>query len=84
MYRARDHADQAVFLRGCEQLAHSVWQELSALCAMDERGRLSPENAAQLAVLGLSVPEDMAGRPIRRPTSSATTIWTTCCRPTGI
>ena len=61
MYRARDHADQAVFLRGCEQLAHSVWQELSALCAMDERGRLSPENAAQLAVLGLSVPEDMAG-----------------------
>ena len=27
---------------------------------MDERGRLSPENAAQLSVLGLSAPEGMS------------------------
>ncbi len=60
VFRMSDHDDHAVFLRGCEQLAHAVWQELSALCAMDERGRLSPENAAQLSVLGLSAPEGMS------------------------
>ena len=60
-FRAHSRAAQAAFLRGCEQLAHSVWQELSALCAMDERGRLSPENAERLAILGLSAPEGMAG-----------------------
>ena len=61
--RQSGHAGQAVFLRGCEQLAHAVLQELSALCAMDERGRLSPENSGRLAVLGLSAPEGMAAPP---------------------
>lgn len=63
VFRQSDHAGQAVFLRGCEQLAHAVLQELSALCAMDERGRLSPENAGRLAVLCLSAPEGMAAPP---------------------
>lgn len=57
--RTRDHAAQAVYLRGCAQLAAAIVQELRALCAMDERGRLSPENAKRLAALGLSVPEEL-------------------------
>ena len=62
-FRAHSRAAQAAFLRGCEQLAQSVWQELSALCTMDEIGRLSPENAAQLSVLGLTAPDGAAAPP---------------------
>ena len=54
--REKDHKRQTVYLRGCEQLAETVLNELSALCAMDERGRLSPQNAERLALLGLTVP----------------------------
>lgn len=61
--RQADHAEQIVYLRGCEQLAYSVWQELSALCTMDEQGRLSPENAAHLSVLGLTAPDGLAAPP---------------------
>ncbi|MDO4270958.1 MAG: aromatic acid exporter family protein [Eubacteriales bacterium] len=57
VFRKPDHAGQAAFLRGCEQLAHTLLQELTALCAMDERGTLSPQNAEGLALLGLAVPE---------------------------
>ena len=62
-FRQGGHADQVAYLRGCEQLAQSVWQELSALCTMDEIGRLSPENAAQLSVLGLTAPDGAAAPP---------------------
>ena len=61
--RGRGHEEQAIFLRGCEKLAHSIWQELSALCAMDEKGRLSPENAGQLGLLGLQVPDGICSAP---------------------
>ncbi|MDO5141725.1 MAG: aromatic acid exporter family protein [Eubacteriales bacterium] len=63
LFRQQDHAGQIVYLRGCEQLAHSIWQELSALCAMDECSRLSPDNAARLAAIGLSAPEGAAAPP---------------------
>lgn len=59
VFRLPDHAAHAAYLRGCEQLAYTVVQELTALCAMDERGRLSPCNAAGLAALGLDVPESL-------------------------
>lgn len=59
VFRTPDHNATATYLRGCEQLAGSIVQELSALCAMDERGRLDPENAADLAGLGLDVPDDL-------------------------
>ncbi len=59
IFRTPDHAAQAVYLRGCEQLAQSIAAELFALCSMDERGRLSPENAARLSVLGLCAPDDL-------------------------
>lgn len=63
--RTRDHAAQAAYLRGCEQLASAIVQELRALCAMDERGRLSPENAKRLASMGLAVPEQLPAAPCR-------------------
>lgn len=62
-FRSHSHAEQAIFLRGCERLAQSVWQELSALCAMDEKGRLSPENAKRLTLLGLTVPDGICAAP---------------------
>lgn len=62
-FRSHSHAEQAIFLRGCERLAQSVWQELSALCAMDEKGRLSPENAQRLTLLGLTVPDGICAAP---------------------
>lgn len=63
LFRQRDHEAQAVYLRGCEKLAQSIWQELSALCAMDEKGHLSLENAAQLDALGLNVPDGVCAMP---------------------
>lgn len=63
LFRRDGHAEQAAYLRGCEQLAQSVLQELTALCTMDELGRLTPENAAQLSVLGLEAPDGMAAPP---------------------
>lgn len=59
--RHSDHDQQTVYLRGCEQLAQTMVHELGALCAMDERGRLSRANAERLGVLGLRVPETMPG-----------------------
>lgn len=58
-----DHRTQAVYLRGCEQLANALLQELTALCAMDEKGRLSPENAEKLSALGLHVPDTLPAPP---------------------
>lgn len=63
LFRQQDHDEQAVYLRGCEKLAQSIWQELSALCAMDERGHLSVENAGRLADLGLQVPDGICAMP---------------------
>ncbi|MDY3618030.1 FUSC family protein [Agathobaculum sp.] len=63
--RSRDHGQQAVYLRGCEQLAQALLQELHALCAMDEMGRPSPENAKRLADIGVNVPEGLPAVPAR-------------------
>lgn len=54
LFHAQERKDQAVMLRGCEQLAQSILNELSALCTMDEQSRLSTENAERLSVMGLS------------------------------
>lgn len=62
-FHSHSHIEQTVFLRGCEKLAHSIWQELNALCAMDEKGRLSPENAKRLTLLGLTVPDGICAAP---------------------
>ena len=59
----RGHDEQAVYLRGCERLAQSTWQELSALCAMDEKGHLSSENAIRLRDIGLHVPNGVCAMP---------------------
>lgn len=53
LFRHADHDRQAVYLRGCEQLAGTMMQELTALCAMDESGRIGRENAARLQTLGV-------------------------------
>lgn len=63
VFRLPDHRTQAVYLRGCEQLANALLQELTALCAMDEKGRLSPENAEKLSALGLHVPDTLPAPP---------------------
>lgn len=63
LFRAHGHDEQAIYLRGCERLAQSVWQELSALCAMDEKGHLSVENAERLAELGLQIPDGVCAMP---------------------
>lgn len=59
MLHAHGHRAQSTYLRGCEQLAQTVLQELTSLCAMDEKGRLSPQNAEKLSLLGLSVPDSL-------------------------
>jgi len=64
VFREHDHDEQVAFLRGLEQLAESVVQELITLCGMDETGALSEANADYLSILGLSVPEGIAG-PVR-------------------
>jgi len=51
---SQERQEQAVMLRGCEQLAQSILDELSALCTMNEPSRLSTENAKRLSVMGLS------------------------------
>ena len=33
------------------------------MCAMDEKGRLSPENAKRLTLLGLTVPDGICAAP---------------------
>lgn len=63
LFRAHGHDEQAIYLRGWERLAQSVWQELSALCAMDEKGHLSAENAERLAELGLQIPDGICAMP---------------------
>lgn len=63
LFRMRGHDEQAVYLRGCERLAQSTWQELSALCAMDEKGHLSSENAIRLRDIGLHVPNGVCAMP---------------------
>lgn len=52
--RSQERKEQAAMLRGCEQLAQSILDELSALCTMDEQSRLSTENAERLSIMGLS------------------------------
>ena len=47
---------QASYLRGCEQLAVRMEQELSALCCMDVMGAPDGENLARLRALGLNIP----------------------------
>lgn len=63
LFRMRDHDAQVVYLRGCEKLAQRVWQELSALCTMDEKGHLSMENAIKLDRIGLHVPDGVCAMP---------------------
>lgn len=63
LFRVHDHEAQAVYLRGCEKLAQRIWQELCALCEMDEKGHLSVENAVKLAELGLEVPDGICAMP---------------------
>ncbi len=58
LLRQPDHEEQTAFLQGCSQLAHSVIQELTVLCTMDERGNLSEQNSKALGILGLTVPEE--------------------------
>lgn len=53
LFRHAGHDRQAVYLRGCEQLAGAMLQELTALCAMDEFGRIGAQNAARLQTLGV-------------------------------
>lgn len=48
---------EAAYLRGCEQLAARMGQELSALCCMDVMGAPDGENLARLHALGLNIPE---------------------------
>ncbi len=62
LLRQPDHEEQTAFLQGCTQLAHSVFQELTILCTMDERGTLSEHNCAALGILGLKVPKEAAGQ----------------------
>lgn len=51
--RHKDHQSQAIFLRGCYQLAERITQELTALCSMDESGTLNAQNSKLLGELGL-------------------------------
>lgn len=55
LFRHADHDRQAVYLRGCEQLADTMLQELTALCAMDESGRVGQDNARRLLSFGITV-----------------------------
>ena len=54
--KKHERAAEAVFLRGCQQLAVRMLGELSALCAMDEPGRPDARCIERLAVLGLTIP----------------------------
>ncbi|MBP3312913.1 MAG: FUSC family protein [Butyricicoccus sp.] len=48
---------EAAYLRGCEQLAVRMEQELSALCCMDVMGAPDRANLARLREMGLEIPE---------------------------
>ncbi len=64
IFRLPDHRGQTVYLRGCAQLAQAILQELYALCAMEERGLPSEENAAAIREqLGLAAPAGLAAAP---------------------
>lgn len=52
-FRQKNHAEQAVYFRGCEQLAQSLLQELRALCEMNEKINLYTENAKRFHIIGL-------------------------------
>lgn len=47
---------EAAYLRGCEQLAVRMEQELAALCCMDALGTPDAENIAKLQAFGLKIP----------------------------
>lgn len=53
--RHKGHREQSIYLRGCYQLADRIVQELSALCTMDETGRLNTRNATLLEEMGLPI-----------------------------
>lgn len=54
LFRMEDHAEQAVFFRGCEQLAQSLLQELVALCGMGEEINLYEKNTKRFHIIGLA------------------------------
>ncbi len=51
---------EAAYLRGCEQLAIRMDQELSALCCMDVMGAPNEDNVKRLTELGLKIPDIQA------------------------
>lgn len=46
----------AAYLRGCQQLAERVYDELDTLCMMDSPGVLDEAHAARLTALGIEAP----------------------------
>lgn len=53
----KEHRQQVIYLKGCEQLTWALFEELHALCAMDEKGHLSEQNAERLTSMCVTVPE---------------------------
>lgn len=47
---------EAAYLRGCQQLAMRMLEEMTALCSMDEPGRPDTRCLERLTALGLSIP----------------------------
>lgn len=58
--RRKARTAEAVYLRGCQQLAQRMLGELAALCAMDEPGRPDRRCIERLAVLGLTIPPEVS------------------------
>lgn len=50
---------EAAYLRGCQQLARRMYEELSALCAMDVPGAANADSLARLEGLGLPLPSPL-------------------------
>lgn len=60
--------DAEALLRGCQQLAERMVQELEVICGMDSLGDLAHDNAQKLQALGLEVPELTQRKCTRRDT----------------
>lgn len=61
-FRRREAHDRDLcFLRGLQQLADRMVQELTALCTLDLTGIPDPDNCKKMAELGLTLP-DFSGR----------------------
>lgn len=56
LHRQRRKAE-AAYLRGCQQLAVKMFEELSSLCHMDSTPLPSEENQERLALIGVKAPE---------------------------